>query len=214
MTMSLTAEDSERLKEAAAKPASPWQAPWKGLRDANGKPTGAILDGKPMEDTAAAWAEFARRPSMPMERSTARRPDGSILTLTRFAMPPRRGRAPRIATNTRARGSRRSRATSTGPPGDGDPEPPPPPRRASRPSRPPQKLGSPGRGDVRPRPAATYRARGGGVSPLGLVRARLEEYGCDPRGTGDDPGGEPGAVGRVAAAARAVAAARCPRGRR
>ena len=80
--------------------------------------------------------------------------------------PARRGRAPRMATNGRTRGSRRSRATSTGPPGDADPDPPPP-RRSS--SRPPKKLGSPGRDDVSPR---VSRVRGGRRQGVALEACR------------------------------------------
>jgi hypothetical protein len=109
--MAQPAEPHEQLNAAPAKPATPEQARWKGARDSNGRPMGAILNGRVVKDTAAAMAEFARLYGMRVERSTTQ---------------PRRvrGRAPRMATNARTRGSRRSSPASRGSPSD-DPEPPP-----------------------------------------------------------------------------------------
>jgi hypothetical protein len=112
----------------------------------------ATLNGKVRTDVAAAWNEFMRLGNEPAPR----------VVLRSMPPPPRtaRGRAPRMASNARTRGSRRSSAASRGSPSSDDPEPPSPPRASPPrpPKKPPRKLGNPGRKDVRPRSA---RVRGG-----------------------------------------------------
>jgi hypothetical protein len=107
----------------AAKPAAPEQARRKFASDLNGRP-GAVLNGEYWNDVPAAWADFERQ-----SRVERGKPVGAILngqpmnvTMPRGV----RGRAPRMATNTRTRGSRRtSGAQARAPDSSGDPEPPP-----------------------------------------------------------------------------------------
>jgi hypothetical protein len=103
----------------AAKPAAPEQARRKFASDLNGRP-GAVLNGEYWKDTTAAWAAFEDLCNEPAPGAILNGKPWTDTTQPRRA----RGRAPRMARNTRTRGSRRSSAASRGSPSD-DPEPPP-----------------------------------------------------------------------------------------